>query len=89
MSWMPVSVDMMFDDFKDTLIECQVVRNGETILNCSGMLNDENGKEYIMFRYGLDIQVGDIIFSEHGNDIVQSIVIGKYEGEPNAIEAYI
>jgi len=30
----------------------------------------QNGRDYLMFKYGGDIQVGNVIYSEHGNDIV-------------------
>jgi hypothetical protein len=86
---MPESVDRMFKDFCDTLIECEIVRDGKTILKLMGMLNEENGKEYIMFKYGDDVRVGDVIYSEHGNDIVREVRIGNYNGNPDAIEAYL
>jgi len=88
MGMLPVYVDEFFDDFKDSLIECEIVRNGKTISKVDGMPNNENG-EYIMFKYGVDVQVGDVIYSEHGNDVVKRVVIDKYEGSPNAIRAYV
>lgn len=87
MSWLPVSTDMMFKDFEDSLIECEIVRNGETISRVKGMLEQDEG--YILFKYGEDIQAGDVVYSENGNDIVRKVVIGNYNGNPDGIEAYI
>lgn len=84
-----IPVDILFEDWKDSLLECTIIKENGTELKAEGMPNNEDGKDYIMFKYGVDVSQGDVIINEDGNFVVNKIKVNKYGGEPNSVDAFI
>ena len=90
MCFMPISFKQFEKDWGFTAVDCEIIRGDESICVVTGYFDseDSDGKHY-RFKYGTDIQTGDVIISENGNDVIRRIRVEKYNGSPDSITAFI
>ena len=87
MSILPVPAKTYFSDFAFDLIEFKIQRDGQTVLTAKGLKNKENGKHYVSFFYGTDVQAGDYLISDDETLCVIELLTDTYNGEKQLINA--
>ncbi len=88
MSELPVPAEIIFRDFAFDLTPFKIERDSETIGTAKGLKNSENGKDYVSFLFGTDVQKGDILKSEEETFYVTKTLTDTYSGEKQLINAF-
>jgi hypothetical protein len=92
MGYLPIPVDMYFEDFAMEVLEYNVLNNNNVIGTYQGLSNSDEDGTYIGFKMSDQplISVGNTLCTVDGLEEYQIIKVSydRYEGKPELLKAY-
>lgn len=89
MSNLPISPDIYFEDFSFDLTTYNLFRSNTLLQQISGLLNNENNKDYIHFKLTANVLPGDVLEIDGTHYLVTDIQYDYYQGKKALLKAYI
>ncbi len=92
MGYLPIPVDMYFEDFAMEVLEYNVLNNNNVTGTYQGLSNSDEEGTYIGFKMSdqPQISVGNTLCTVDGLEKYQIIKVScdRYEGNPELLKAY-